>query len=254
MVDLLVDEMDGDPGELHPVGKRLRHGMGTRKGRQQGWMSVENAIGEPGHCNGSEDPHEAGEHERTGVVNARSVAAGNGEIVTVVVRVPRHDLRCHACRCGTVERFHPRAIRDHDDDIGRIARCCRRIEDRLEVGAAPRHEHGNGEAIGHDALRIEGTAARPIAPCARRCGITRSVAVPHVELLRRSRPGQSRWTAWRTSGSSTSPPPRTVAPIVSAAATKTMFFRMYCPSSVGTRNPDHVTSGNRKSGVTVPNI
>lgn len=64
VINPLIHEMHSNPRQLDSVLQGLLDGVGSGEGGQERWVDIENPIREEGDEIGSEDPHEAGEHQR----------------------------------------------------------------------------------------------------------------------------------------------------------------------------------------------
>src|SRR5512146_1093758 len=145
-VDPLVDEVDRDAGDLDARVQRLADRVETGKGGQQRRVDVDDAAAKAGDEGGGEQLHVAGEDDE--------------------VRAPRLDPPCHrrvarlatgVLLAGKNRGLDPRLARplqrprvwlvgadpDHLDPLAPV----QRVEDRLQIGAAPRSQDDDSKAI-----------------------------------------------------------------------------------------------------------
>lgn len=79
VIDLLVDEMDGDPRLLDSESQRFFDRMRARERRQQRWMNVQDRIWEPLNGFGRKNPHEAGKHHEFNTKPVEQIAQRRGK-------------------------------------------------------------------------------------------------------------------------------------------------------------------------------
>jgi hypothetical protein len=135
--DPLVDEVDGDPGGLHPGGERLPDRVETGEGRQQGGVDVDDPVAEAGDEGRAQQLHVAGEDDEVGIERLDPLAER---------LVPRRPVRVVSSGegggldlSGTPALQRPgRALvgadPHHLDPLAPV----HLVEDRLQVGAAAR--------------------------------------------------------------------------------------------------------------------
>lgn len=121
VVDLVVDEMDGNAGYLHAVGERLSHGVRAAERRQQRGMGVDDTVRKPLDELGAHDLHETGEDHQMGLV----FRDGFGQRA-----VPRRPIRKspqpyheggEAGASRPIKPFDAGAIRANGDDSGSVS-------------------------------------------------------------------------------------------------------------------------------------
>jgi hypothetical protein len=67
---MLVDEVDGAAGDFYSVLEGLCLGVEAGEGRQEGWVDVEDLVGECGYELGTEQAEVAGQNDEIDIVIA----------------------------------------------------------------------------------------------------------------------------------------------------------------------------------------
>ena len=182
-VDPLVDEVDGDAGDLHAVVERVARSRRAREGGQQRRVDVDDAIGEAREEAGAQQRHVA----RRARPARRPAPASQSAIASVARRAVRDTRRAgrrarHAGRRRAFQRRRLGLVGRHRDD--RRPRAMDAVEQHLEVRArrprrarrpsrAPQRPWPHGAASGTPRRSIAG-ARRRSAPS------TRSSTSPRV--------------------------------------------------------------------------
>ena len=134
-VEGLVDEVHGAAGHGHAVGQGIRDRVGTREGRQQRWVGVEDASPERGEDPGPHDPHEAGEDDDIRLDRRQRV--GQRRVVGT-----RDDGRLDPLLDRPVDR-RARAVGEDQDDLAAELAAPRRGCQRPKVRSGTRHADGD---------------------------------------------------------------------------------------------------------------
>jgi len=82
MIDVFVNEMDTHPCEGDAVLNSGLDRMGTRKGRKQGRVHIDDGVWEPFHRDRSQDAHEPRENERARARCLRCLTQRRSELVS----------------------------------------------------------------------------------------------------------------------------------------------------------------------------
>jgi hypothetical protein len=150
-IGTFIYEVDGATGDFDAIYEGLFPGRDTGESRQQGWMDVENTVGEGGQHGGFDDAHEAGKNDVVGlpflelsdvcllwftIEPGLGVRYGNVPGGNAVALCPGKNA------CG----FN---IRDDAYEGGVERACGDGIDDGLAVGAAAGTEYGDAEDTGY---------------------------------------------------------------------------------------------------------
>ncbi len=151
-IELRRHQMHGRAAHAHAVLQRLPLRVEPRKRGQQRRVNVEDAIRERLEQRRADAPHETGETDEADIAIVQEpddhaiviVASG------VITRPEIHGFDPGRPRARKTVGFRP--IGDHNRDRRVEFRAGRRIDDRLEVAAAPGDE--NGEPAVHEQIRV----------------------------------------------------------------------------------------------------
>ena len=143
-VHLLLGEVHGDAGEPHAPPQRLLDRVHPRERREQGWVEVDDPVGEAVEELAGQDARPAGKDDEVG--GGRGHDAGELAVALGALAAGhRHDLRRDPGRRRPLERHGVRArahdLRDLDGPAGLVDR----VDQRLQVAAAARHQHAHAE-------------------------------------------------------------------------------------------------------------
>lgn len=148
MVEVLVDEVDRATGHLHPVLKRLRLGLESRKRWQQAGVDVQDTVRkrrDESRWKQTHIPCEADQIDPLGVqsVDKFEVALGGGAPGDGNVYGGQAEF------AGSSKPWCVRLVREDDGDkcIGDLAGGDGAM-DREEVGAAPREQNADAFHVG----------------------------------------------------------------------------------------------------------
>src|SRR3989440_8957390 len=160
-VDPLVDEVDRDPHQPHPVGERLVDRVHAREGRQQGGVDVDDPPGEALYERGAEQLHEAREDHEVDAPLRKPVAEGGIALLPAPVAPSLENARLDAgIRCSR-ESARIRVVRPDGDDLDPLTGL-HRVDQRLEVRSLARDEDAHAEAHrGTVATRARSTGYGP---------------------------------------------------------------------------------------------
>src|SRR4051794_37882334 len=143
-VDVLVDEMHGNSGNLHAVVDRLLDRAETREGRQQRRMHVHDLVRKAPDEPRREQLHEAGQHHEPGAAALDPVAEDGVALGPVAVVLLREDRSLDARGTRPLESARVGAVRADAGDLHVLA--MEGVDQRLEVAPLARDEDGDREA------------------------------------------------------------------------------------------------------------
>jgi hypothetical protein len=140
-IELAGDQMHGGAADLHAVGDGLPLRLEAGKRRQQRRMDVEDRIRKRVEERRADDAHITGQAHQTDIACAqlarqRLVVVDPGR-PAAMADADRLDPR----RARALERAGAFDIRDHDGNRRVEASVCDRVDERLQVAAAPGDEH-----------------------------------------------------------------------------------------------------------------
>ena len=138
VVDLLVDQVHRDPGDLHTPLERIGHRAHPGEGGQERGVQVDDAFGEGGDELGPDDPHVARQREAVDALGLEQVAerpvvrGSVGEVLRLT------DGGLDAATPRPLQRHRLRPVRDHERHVRADDRI---VHEGLEVRARPGGEH-----------------------------------------------------------------------------------------------------------------
>ncbi len=133
-----IDEMDRGSGDPDPMVECVAHGVGTREGREQARVGVEDPPAEGLEHRRPDDPHVAGEDDDIGPSALEGVPQS-------IVGSARDERRVDPLLCRPVQR-PARPIGHHEDDLPAELAATRGRMERPEIGAGARHRDGDPAA------------------------------------------------------------------------------------------------------------
>lgn len=144
VVNLFINEVDGDPGERHSVLDRTLDGVGAGEGWEQSRVDVDDRVRKSFDGARSKNAHEPRQNETFGAIPIGQVTQGCCERCPRVEIGPRNDLCRYACICCPLESPHGRSVGDNDSyDVSPFQ--ILNVDERLEVAAATGDKNGERE-------------------------------------------------------------------------------------------------------------
>lgn len=93
MINVFINEVDGDTGRLDTIRQSFFDGASTRESWKQGGVDIHDTLREPSHGFYGENSHESSEDYEFNLVAIQQIADGGGKRGPIRVVGPVDDLR-----------------------------------------------------------------------------------------------------------------------------------------------------------------